>query len=497
MIDNAAGSAYTELMLVYARKPLHVSWHIAIASIALFLGVLLAKYLPLSLFSSITWLLTGLAFISFAAFRSTVGAIIISILAGLLIGLWRGSTEQVSLASYEKYIGKTVIVIGSIAEDVDVNKRDQSVLRLKRVSIENNELTGNVWVTVPKNASLQRSDRVRIEGKLVAGFGSFAATMHNAQLIESAPPTQSDIALDIRNWFAGGVKKAIGEPEVSLGLGYLLGQRRGLPEELDSALKIAGLTHVVVASGYNLTILVRLARRLFENISKYLSLIFSGGMIISFIAVTGMSPSMSRAGLVAGLSLLAWYYGRKFHPVILLSIAIGVTVLSRPSYAWGDVGWQLSFAAFAGVMIFAPLLQRYYFGNTNPGIVRQILGETFSAWICTLPILMYSFGLISNLAIVANLLILPLVPLAMLLTFAAGIGGLLFPAAANIFGFPAEILLSYMTQTAQYIANIPWAQSEITVQIWQVIGMYTLLIFASFYMYSKTQMNLREYNIVE
>jgi competence protein ComEC len=497
MIDNAVRSAYTELMLVYTRQSLHISWHIAVACVALFIGVLIAKYLPLSLFGSIAWLLTGVAFFSFAALRSTISALIFSVLAGLLIGLWRGSTEQVNLASYEEYIGKSVGVVGTIVEDVDVNKRDQSVLRLKNVSINNSDLSGNMWVTVPKDASLQRSDKVKVDGKVVAGFGSFAASMHSAQLIESAPPSHPDIALELRNWFADGVKKAISEPEVSLGLGYLLGQRRGLPEELDTALKVAGLTHVVVASGYNLTILVRLARRLFENISKYLSFVFSGGMIVSFIAVTGMSPSMSRAGLVTGLSLLAWYYGRKFHPIILLSIAIGVTVLLRPSYAWGDVGWQLSFAAFAGVMILAPLLQRYYFGDTKPGMVRQIFGETFSAWLCTLPILMYSFGVISNVAIVANLLILPLVPLAMLLTFIAGIGGLLVPSFANIVGLPAEMLLSYMTQTAQYIANIPWAQSEITLQIWQVIGMYILLILACFYMQYKTHMSLRESNIVE
>jgi len=481
----------------FLQKPLHISWHIAACGVSIFFGVLLARYIPSTLFGSVVWLLTGIGLFSFAAIRGKVWVIVLTIIAGLCIGLWRGSVAQDDLSQYEMYIGTSVQIVGSIAEDVDTNKREQSVLRLKNIVIDNKKLSGNIWVTIAKNDVLQRSDRVTIEGKLAAGFGSFAASMYSADVLESAPPRQPDIALKIRNWFAEGTKKAIGEPEVSLGLGYLVGQRRGLPEELDNALKIAGLTHVVVASGYNLTILVRLARRLFEKVSKYLSFVFSGGMILSFIAVTGMSPSMSRAGLVAGLSLLAWYYGRKFHPIILLSIAIGVTVLFRPSYAWGDVGWQLSFAAFAGVLIFAPLLQRYYFGETKPGIVRQIFGETFSAWLCTLPILMYSFGVISNVAIIANLLILPLVPLAMLLTFIAGIGGLMFPSIAPIVGFPAELLLNYMTQTAQYFANLSWAQSDIAIELWHVIGLYMILVAFCFYMQRKTKYQLRDSNIVE
>jgi len=478
-------------------KQLHVSWHIAVCGVAVFFGVLLARYIPSVLFASPAWLLTGIGLFGFAAIRGTVWVVLFSILAGLLIGLWRGSVAQVDLDQYEAYVGKSVEVVGSVAEDVDMNKRGQSVVRLNNIVIDNTQLPGNVWVTVHKDDNLQRSDIIRIEGTLATGFGSFAASMYSADIIETAPPDQPDVALEIRNWFSEGVRKAIDEPEVSLGLGYLLGQRRGLPDELDNALKIAGLTHVVVASGYNLTILVRLARRLFEKISKYLSFIFSGGMIVSFIAVTGLSPSMSRAGLVAGLSLLAWYYGRKFHPIILLSIAVGVTVLFRPSYAWGDVGWQLSFAAFAGVLIFAPLLQRYYFGEAKPGIVRQIFGETFSAWLCTLPILMYSFGAISNVAIIANLLILPLVPLAMLLTFIAGIGGLVVPGIATAIGVPAELLLSYMTQTAQYFASLPWAQSDMAIQLWQVIGLYILIIVFCVYMQRKTRYNLRDSNIVE
>ena len=329
------------------------------------------------------------------------------------------------------------------------------------------------------------------------GFGNFSATMYSAELLAIERPSPGDVALTVRDWFADHIRIAIPDPQAALGIGYLVGQRRALPPELDQALQIAGLTHIVVASGYNLTILVRLARRLFVKISKFASMFAASGMVVSFMAVTGMSPSMSRAGLVAGLSLLAWYYGRKFHPLILLCFAAAVTVLVNPGYAWGDLGWQLSFAAFAGVMILAPLGQAYFFGNEKPGTIRQILGETIAAQIATLPILVVAFGQFSNVAIIANALVLPLVPLAMLLTFIAGVVAVAAPSIATIAGWPAEILLTYMVETAMYLSKLPWAIQEVSIPSWVAVAMYGLIFTACVYLVHKTRYDLRDSNIVE
>jgi competence protein ComEC len=195
--------------------------------------------------------------------------------------------------------------------------------------------------------------------------------------------------------------------------------------------------------------------------------------------------------------LAAWYYGRRFHPLVLLSLAAAVTALVTPSYCWGDLGWQLSFAAFAGVMILAPLLHRYFFGDSKPGIVRQILGETLSALIVTAPILIGAFGQFSNVAILANMLVLPLVPLAMLLTFIAGVGALMVPAVATIVGLPATWLLGYMVNVAQYLSNLPWAVSKIQLSSVGVALCYVGLIGVCIYLWRATGYNLRDSNIVE
>ncbi len=488
---------YTDGMKYMLMRRIHVSWMIAVMGAAIFIGVWAAKYIALGSFGGVAWLLTGLLLCLSCFFWGYRWMIILVIVGGLLIGLWRGSGAGYELTVYQQLLGKTVILSGTVADDSDTDKQGNTRLRLKDITFGDHHLPGQLWVVLAKNAPIERSDRVTVSGKLSEGFGTFSGTMYRASLKQVVRPEPGDVALHVRDWFSGLVRRAIPEPESALGVGFLVGQRRNLPEALDTALKIAGLTHIVVASGYNLTILVRLARRLFEKVSKYLATVTTAGLVVSFVAVTGLSPSMSRAGLVTGLSLAAWYYGRKFHPIVLLSIAVAMTVLINPSYAWGDIGWQLSFAAFAGVMILAPLLQAFYFGDKKPSLVRQILGETIAATLMAAPILISTFGYISNVAIIANLLILPLVPLAMLLTFIAGVGTLIFAAGAAVFGFPAYLLLMYMVQTTEFFAGLSWAKTELTVGPWQVGGLYALLIGFMVYMWWRTKFNLRDANLVE
>jgi competence protein ComEC len=401
------------------------------------------------------------------------------------------------MRAYTQLIGAVVEIRGVVKEDVDIRASGESVIRLGDISYGSVPIRGTIWITTPNDRNAQRGDTITVTGKLSAGFGNFAATMYRSTITKVQRPQPGDIALHVRDSFAHIVREVIPEPQASLGLGYLLGQRRALPPDLSESLQIAGLTHVIVASGYNLTILVRLARRLFMRISRFSALAAASGMVLSFIAITGMSPSMARAGIVTGLSLLAWYYGRKISPFVLLPLAAAITVLINPGYAWGDIGWQLSFAAFAGVMIVAPLIQAYFFGDKKPGVIRQILGETISAQIATLPILIVAFGQMSNIALVANVLVLPLVPLAMLLVFASGIGMMILPVIGSLIAIPTTWVLQYMTGVASYLAQLPWALSEIKADVWFVAIYYIVLSGICFFMWRATCLSLKDANIIE
>jgi len=478
------------------KRKIHISWLISICCISTFIGIFLAKFDLFIFASSIMTLIISLIIILIVFWRKYIYLVPILIIGGITFGLWRGSISQIELAQFEPLYGKLITIKGNVKEDVDIGTANQIVIRLDNLRMGNQDLLGVLWIT-SADADIKRGDVLQMNGTLLAGFGNFSGVMYRAKIDNIIHPQPGDVARIVRDWFADAVRMAIPNPESSLGVGYLVGQRRALPADLLTALQLAGLTHIIVASGYNLTILVRLARRLFVKVSKYLAALSASLMIVLFIAITGMSPSMSRAGLVAGLSLAAWYYGRKFHPIVILSIAVAVTVLINPSYAWGDLGWQLSFAAFAGVMILAPLMQRYLFGDNKPGFIGQVLGETVSAQLVTAPIIVASFGQLSNVAIVSNLLVLPLVPIAMLLTFIAGVGSLVIPSAAGLIGLPATWLLHYMVTVTEYLASLPWVTSTVNMAWWGVVICYVIIICVCLYMWRVTKYNLRDTNLVE
>lgn len=458
------------------------------------MGVYLAQFTNLD---NLVFIVLALLVTVFAFMIRNVVAVPVLIITGLLIGLYRGSISQQELIQFMPHYESNVVVEGEVYDDPDVQKENELRVKLGVSSLAGVEVNGKIWVSIASNLDIKRGDRLTLEGRLVEGFGSFSGSMYRSKVKNITRPIPGDIARVVRDSFSDQVRKVIAEPEASLGVGYLVGQKSALPSDLNEALKIAGLTHVVVASGYNLTILVRLARRLFQNISKFLSAFSSAVMIVMFMAVTGLSPSMSRAGMVTGLSILAWYYGRSFHPIVLLALVGAATVLYDPSYAWGDLGWQLSFAAFAGVMLLAPLLQSYFFGSKKPGVIRQIMGETISAQIVTAPIIVLQFGMISNVAILANLLVLPLVPLAMLLTFITGICALAAPFIAEPIGWVTGLLLKYMTSITYYLSDVSWAQTEFDVQPWMAVLVYILIIGICIYLRYITKHSFKGSSIVE
>jgi competence protein ComEC len=478
-------------------KRYHVSWLLASVSFGILIGVVLSVYLDANYFSGVEWLIVGLC-LSLASFiNRKFLAILLLILAGISIGLWRGSNVGVEISAYDEFYGQNVEVQGRVAEDPGIANDGDAQLRLKDVTVNDVKMTGQLWVNTSDRIEIRRSDLVKLEGQLSRGFGNIPASLYRANIVSVKRQAYADVGRDVRDSFAVGVREAIKEPEASLATGFLVGQKTALPEKLDNELRLLGLTHIVVASGYNLTILVRFARRFFEKISRFTALASAGFLVFGFMQVTGLSPSMARASLITGLSLMAWYYGRKIHPFVLLPFAAAITVLLNPSYAWGDIGWLLSFTSFIGVIILSPLIHLYFWNDKKPGAIRQVVLETMSAQIFTLPIIAYIFGQYSPIALLANVLILPLIPLAMLLTFIAGLIALVGVGVAPIVGFPAQLVLSYMTSVVDWLSTWPIASEELKFTKTALVVSYIGLFWVVLFLWRKSGHEFREYNVIE
>lgn len=482
------------------QKKVHISKLLTVGSIAFLLGVVLS--LRVDSFASAEWAVIAVCIIILSSLKPNTLKLGTIIIGGLILGLYRGGLEQAQRSGLADYIGEVAVVEGFVSDDPTVSLDGDTKFVLDVVTINGKKTNAELWVSVPQMAQelpdVKRSDAVEVRGKIDNGFGTYAAAMYRADLISIVRTPYIDVARDVRDNFAAHVGEVVESPESDLGNGFLLGTKTRLPEKLDQELRLLGLTHIVVASGYNLTILVRLARRLFMKISRFAALAGSIGLVIAFAHVTGWSPSMTRAAMITLLSLAAWYYGRKVHPITLLSIVAAVSVFIKPSYAWGDIGWLLSFLSFTGVIILSPMLHLYFWGKTAGNTVRQILIETFSAQVMTAPLIIFVFGQYSPLALVANLLVLPFIPLAMLATFIAGVSSYLSIGLFNtILAWPAQTLLDYMITVVEKLAEFPFVKLEISLSVTGLIMMYIGMSIFMVFLYKRTQHRLGDYNVVE
>jgi competence protein ComEC len=319
---------------------------------------------------------------------------------------------------------------------------------------------------------IYKGDRIEVTGKLFPSRGANQATIAYAQLNKIS--AGNNAFADISRRFSAGMQSTLPEPIASFAMGLLVGQRNTLPADITAALTAVGLVHIVAVSGYNLTVLTRAAGRLKLG-SKYQKLILSLALIAGFVLITGFSASIVRAAIVSILTLWAWYYGRQIKPWVLISFAAALTAFWNPFYVWSDLSWYLSFLAFFGVLVIAPLISARFF-KKQPKLLTLVILETLSAEIMTLPLIMMTFSQLSVIAIVANALVVPLVPLAMLLSAIAGAAGALIPQFAGWLALPARLLLTYMLDIVHLLSNLPSVLVHRSISLPYMIMIYGLVL---------------------
>jgi competence protein ComEC len=360
-----------------------------------------------------------------------------------------------------------------VLEDASYSYNGQLETAVSVTKINNQPIHGKMTLR-GYEAALYRHDFIEATGKLRDTRGGKQGTMSYADITVLSHSTTTIETL--RRNFIVGMQNALPEPAASLGVGILVGQRSLLPDDVSSALQIAGLTHIVAVSGYNLTIIINAVRRLSRKLSRFQTVGISSGLLYGFLLITGFSPSIVRASLVAGLGLAAWYYGREIRPIVLIMFVAAVTGFVNPYYVWGDIGWYLSFLAFFGVLVIAPLVIRIIAKNKKElPLLPTVAIESFAAQIMTLPLLMYVFSKISLVGFVANSVIVPFIPFAMLTSFIAGISGMISPILSGWVGLPARVVLNAIINVATWMSELPHAIAAIGISAPTMIALYCII----------------------
>ncbi len=419
--------------------------------------------------------------------KRNIAWLIFMILFGLSLGIWRGDQFQKSFSVYDRIYEKKVIIVAEAKSDGVYDDKKQLEFEVGDVYIpeENLNLPGKMTVSGFGVPAVTRGDIVQVEGKVYQTRGGKVGRVSFAE-IEVINKTDS-IVERVRQNFVAGVYNALPEPAASFALGLLIGQRSTLPDSVDENFKKVGLVHIVAVSGYNLTILVLFARRILEKSSKYQATLLASGLIVGFLLITGFSASIVRASIVSALSLLTWYVGRSMKPLLLIGLTAFITGVWNPIYVWFDIGWYLSFLAFFGVLVLSPLLISRYSKSDRLLTFKQLISDTFSAQILTLPIIMFIFGRVSLIGFLVNIIVVPLVPFAMLFSFIAGIAGMLSPQATGILALPAKIMLVAILDVANLFAQIPGALIDTKISLSEMLFAYALIIFICLILSHKTK----------
>ncbi|MCX6781904.1 MAG: ComEC/Rec2 family competence protein [Candidatus Magasanikbacteria bacterium] len=253
------------------------------------------------------------------------------------------------------------------------------------------------------------------------------------------------------------------EPESSLIGGLLYGDRVGMPKDITDNFSRVGLSHIVAVSGYNITIIAAALMIILISVGLYRRQAFWVAIFSIFIYVifTGASASAVRAGIMGSVILIGQYIGRPSRVSPALILAASLMVLVNPYILISDVGFQLSFAATAGIIFLA----------SGTSVVKT----TLAAVSATLPLILFHFGRLSIVALPVNILVLWLIPYLMLFGFMAIISSWVFLPIGQILAWLTGFGLKYILIIVDVVGRQSWSSVEWQIPWWLLLLLYLLL----------------------
>ncbi len=277
----------------------------------------------------------------------------------------------------------------------------------------------------------------------------------------------------LKDDFLTNISRLISEPHSALLGGLTVGAKQSIPKELIEDFRKTGVVHIVVLSGYNVTIVADAIMRLLG----FLPAVFGIGIgilgIVFFAVMTGASATVVRAAIMAGLVLLARATGRIYHISIALFAAGFFMILHNPKILRFDFSFQLSFLASLALIYLSPFFEKHFGFLPKKFNVRGIAAATVSTQVFVLPLLLYKSGLLSVVGIAANLLILPFIPVTMFFGFIAGGIGFVSDFLAAPFSWIAYGLLAYEIKIVEFFAGLPFSSFSVpSFPLWLMVLIY-------------------------
>jgi competence protein ComEC len=360
-----------------------------------------------------------------------------------------------------------VVVRGTLVDDPEGNRYSSTVL------VRSDARHGGRTLFVdasgdagPRLALLSAGEGVTLRGWLepLSGYDTrwkwrhAVGTLHATELLDARPAhgaldqiaNRARVVVLRGSWSLPPIDRAVVA-------GFLLGDTRGVPDDVEEEFRAAGLTHLMAVSGENVAFVLALFAPLLRRLRLTGRLVGGVAVLVLFGTMTRWEPSVLRAIVMAGIGLLAGYLGRPTTGLRVLTLAATALLLADP-FLLHSVGFLLSCAASAGIALLArPITARL----RGPVWMREVLGVTAAAQIGVAPVLLPVFGSIPLVSLPANLVAVPLAAPLTVWGLAAGVvGGLAQPFApqvTSLLALPTAALVHALLAVADVASRVPVA----------------------------------------
>lgn len=429
--------------------------------------------------------------------------------------------------NYEK-----ITFIGRIIDEPDIRSGFQKF----KLGVGN----GIILVTASRYPEYNYSDRIKITGKLksppeLEGF-NYKDYLLKDGIYSVMDFPKIELILKERHYniftfiyekilFAkgkliGSLNMNFSSPDNEVLKGIVFGDDKNTPKDLKDKFNATGLSHITAVSGGNIIILIYVLTYLllfcglWRRQALYVSLVF----VWFYIALVGFPSSGVRAAIMGSIFLLSEIFGRQNTSSRTIVLAGALMLLQNPLLLFYDVGFQLSFLAVMGIIHLKPLIDALFLYAQASGIklksftftlllfrnkdsrvksflvkrlkyLADIVLVTLAAQILTLPVIAYSFGTVSLVAPITNLLILPMVSLLMVFGILTSIFGTFSGFLGWIFALPCYFAISYLLKVLDIFYQ-PWAVKSLKNISWIWILFY-YFIFAALIFYSNRKLKQR------
>lgn len=282
----------------------------------------------------------------------------------------------------------------------------------------------------------------------------------------------------LKRGFVGNLEKVLGEPHSALAAGLVVGEKSALGNDLLNDFRTVGLIHIVVLSGYNITIVADSLRKLLIFLPRVWGIVIGGFGIAMFGILVGGGATVVRSCFMAGIALTAGLIRRDYNVGRALALAGIIMLIQNPMILLHDPSFQLSFLATAGLMFLSgPIEEKLVFIPEKFGM-RGIVASTIATQIFVSPYILYMMGQISIIGMVVNILVLPFIPITMFFVFLTGMLGFFSFTLSYVAGLVTHLLLSYELFMVEKFARIPFASAHVAqFSFWYVVVFYVVFTF--------------------